>query len=277
MTTATTTDPTPSPHPVRAAHWDFFWLLVKRDLKTRYAGSALGGIWNLIHPVAMILIYIAVFSSLFKNRGGSANAPSYAAHLCSGMLVWLVFSDVLGRSVTVLTDNGNFLQKIWFPPALLHASVLFNVLLVYGAGLIALWLCLAALGHRAPAAALLAFPIMGLAGIAASGLGMALSALHVFFRDTSQVIMILLQVGFWFNPIVYHREMIVNSSVGNWSWILDLNPVAHFVAIAQSLFGDPLADPRAFAPAVVAVFPILCVLAGAAGFKRMLTDVRDAL
>ncbi|MBI3736873.1 ABC transporter permease, partial [Candidatus Sumerlaeota bacterium] len=189
-----------SPHGDRMAHWDFFWLLVRRDLKTRYAGSTLGGIWNLIHPVAMILIYIAVFSSLFKNRAGSDHASSYAAHLCAGMLVWLVFSDVLGRSVTVLTDNGNFLQKIWFPPALLHASVLFNVLLVYGAGLAALWLSLASLGHGASPAALLVFPLMGLAGLAAMGLGMALSALHVFFRDTAQVISILLQVGFWFNP-----------------------------------------------------------------------------
>ena len=110
-----------------------------RDLKTRYAGSALGGFWNLIHPIVMILIYIVIFSSLLASRGGpEAQSGSYVIHLCSGMLVWLVFAEVLNRSVSTLLDNSTFLQKISFPPLLLHGSVLFNVLFIYGVGLIAL-------------------------------------------------------------------------------------------------------------------------------------------
>src|SRR5262249_44280987 len=153
----------------------------------------------------MILIYIAIFSSLFTDRGGS-NPMNYTLHLCMGMLVWLVFSDTLSRTVTALTDHSNFLLKIWFPPALLHASVLFNVLFVHGAGLIALALMISLMGHPPTPQFQLAYGLMILVGLSALGLGMFLSILHVFFRDTAQIISIMLQIGFWFNPIVYYQS-----------------------------------------------------------------------
>ncbi len=263
-------------HPSASALWSFFWLLVRRDLKTRYAGSTLGAVWSLIHPITMILIYMAIFSSLFTDRGGS-NPMDYAIHLCSGMLVWLVFSDTLNRGVTALTDNGNFMQKIWFPPLLLHASILFNVLLVQGAGLVALWIILLALGHAAPVSSLLVFPLLLLTGLAAAGMGMAFSALHVFFRDVSQLVMIGLTIGFWFNPIVYPRGMIEKSEIGKWAWFLRLNPVEHFISISQRLFGDPLAAPHSLAWLVVILFPSVSLALGGWVFQRMLPDVRDGL
>lgn len=256
---------------------DFFWLLVRRDLKTRYAGSALGALWSLIHPVAMILVYIAIFSSLITDRSPGARPLDYAAHLCGGMLVWLAFSEALQRCATALTDNSNFLQKIWFPPTLLHASILFNVTLVYGAGFVALLALLAAMGRAVPLSALAALPVIALAAASATGLGLVLSGLHVFFRDTAQAIVVILQIGFWFNPIVYPKSMLEGSSVGNWSALLRLNPIENFVSMAQSFLGDPQAAPWPYAGWVVVLFPVGAIALGAALFRRMLPDIRDGL
>lgn len=265
-------------HPQRLPIREFFWLLVRRDLKTRYAGSALGSLWSLIHPVAMILIYIAIFSSLMTNRAAPGSGPlEYTVHLCAGMLVWLAFSESLQRSVTALTDNANFLQKISFPPTLLHASILFNVTLVYGAGQLALLGLLAALGWRVPLSAAAGVGVVALAAACGMGLGLALSGLHVFFRDTAQVVALLLQVGFWLNPIVYPRSMLDKSPLGEWAGLLRLNPMEHFVSLAQSALGDAQAEPWLHAPWVAILAPALAISLGAALFRRMLPDIRDGL
>src|SRR5690606_21937702 len=110
----------------------FFWLLVRRDLKVRYAGSSLGAFWNLVHPLMMIAIYMTIFSSIMGERIGGARGPgidygelNYGVHLCAGMIPWLLFSDVLMRSLNVLSENGNFLKKVSFPPIALFTSVFF--------------------------------------------------------------------------------------------------------------------------------------------------------
>lgn len=251
-------------------------MLVQRDLKVRYAGATLGAFWNLIHPLVMILIYIVIFSSLIPGKSGEKGG-GYAVHLCSGMLVWLVFAETLGRSGATLTDNANFLRKVSFPPLVLHASVLFNVLMVYSAGLVAFWLILTALGGAPPLAGLATLGVMALAGIAASGLGMILSALHVFFRDTAQLVSIMLQIGFWMNPIVYPKSILRNSGWKLVTGILDLNPMDAFISTAQQLFGSPSADPAPSAPIVIFVFPAVCLVAGLLVFRKLLPDVRDSI
>lgn len=259
-------------------HWDFFRLLVRRDLATRYAGSTLGAVWNLVHPIAMIGIYVVIFSSLVTGRFGADSRPlDYAAHLCAGLLVWLVFADGLSRCTSVLVDNSNFLKKIWFPPILLHAATIFNVLLVHSAGMLVLLALLPLFGHPVPAIAPAALGLMLAAGIAAMGIGLVLSGLHVFFRDTAQVVAIGLQVGFWFNPVVYPASALEGSPAGDLRWLLAWNPLAHFVGLAQSCLGDPVAAPFPWSGFVVAGFPILCLLLGRSIFRRMVPDIRDSI
>jgi len=257
--------------------WPFFVLLVRRDLKTRYAGSTLGSLWNVIHPIVMMLIYIAVFSTIFTDRSKGSTPLDYAVHLCSGMLVWLVFSETLGRTVSVLTDNSNFLQKVWFPPMLLHASVVANVMIVYLAGFVALALGMAAMGKVFPPQAALVPLVMLGAALSAAGLGAVLSGLHVFFRDTAQVVAIALQFGFWVNPIVYDKSLVKGSALGDWSWLLELNPTTHFVSLTQSLCGDPLAGALPSDGWIVAVLALVSVLAGGFLFRRMVPEIRDGL
>ena len=62
----------------RRWHLDFFRLFVRRDLNMRYAGSALGALWNLIHPLILIAIYMIIFSSLMKWRSGVGSSVGKA-------------------------------------------------------------------------------------------------------------------------------------------------------------------------------------------------------
>jgi ABC-type polysaccharide/polyol phosphate export permease len=62
-------------------------LMVRRDLKMRYAGSLIGVAWSLIHPLLLILIYILVLGSLLnKPLSGADGRNDYAIHLCAGII-----------------------------------------------------------------------------------------------------------------------------------------------------------------------------------------------
>lgn len=274
-------------------HGEFFWLLVRRDLKVRYAGSTLGGLWNLIHPLMMIAIYMIIFSSIMKSRmdaGSRYGGMSYGVHLVAGLIPWLLFSDVVMRSMNVLVDNGNFLKKVSFPPIVLFTSLLFNALIIQGTAWIVFVGLLALFGHAVPAAALAGgLALLVLLGLCGMGLGLILAGLNVFFRDTAQVITIFLQLLFWFNPIVYPLQAVTKpeKSVAELEfyevlgrWLLALNPFERFISGSQRLLGliDPVQHPlTAVDWAILFGFPALCLAAGLLLFRRMLPDVRDCL
>ena len=270
---------------------EFFWLLVRRDLKVRYAGSTLGGLWNLIHPLMLIAVYMTIFSSIMRSKfGAGVTAPyygelEYGVHLCAGLLPWILFSDVLMRSVNVLVENSNFLQKVSFPPIVLFASVLFNALLINGVGFLSFLGILALLGKTPPAAALGGLVVMLLMGLVAMGLGLLLSGLHVFFRDTYQIVTVAMQFLFWFNPIVYPRERFLHAPAGAGvterigAALLTLNPFERFITATQWLMGHGVVEtaPRALDWAILFGLPVLCLAAGLLLFRRMLPDIRDCL
>lgn len=273
---------------------EFFWLLVRRDLKVRYAGSTLGGLWNLIHPLMMIAVYMTIFSSFLGHRYGTGEVVphygglDYGVHLCAGLIPWLLFSDVLMRSVNVMIENNNFLKKVSFPPIVLFASVYFNALLINGAGFLCFLGILTALGKTPPLAALAGLAVMALLGLVAVGLGLILAGLNVFFRDTFQIVTVVMQFLFWFNPIVYQREPFLNQlSAGGTvdlskrivSFLLLINPFERFITACQWLMGYKVVvnPPTVLDWAIVLLLPPAMLLLGRSLFRRMLPDIRDCL
>ena len=73
---------------ILVAHREILANLVRKELKVKYAASALGAVWSLLNP----LVYLAVFSFVAKVLGGS-RLPVY---LLSGLLAWNLFSASMG-------------------------------------------------------------------------------------------------------------------------------------------------------------------------------------
>ena len=76
--------------------------LVRRDIMSRYAGSAGGAFWTILNPLLLMLTYFLRLrcGAPLSARGG--RPPARPAFLPStswaGMMPWLAFSDALGRA-----------------------------------------------------------------------------------------------------------------------------------------------------------------------------------
>ncbi len=62
----------------RGATEDFIYGSVKREFQSRYRNSLLGALWNIINPLAMIIVYTVIFSQLMRARlpGVENNLPT---------------------------------------------------------------------------------------------------------------------------------------------------------------------------------------------------------
>jgi lipopolysaccharide transport system permease protein len=216
--------------------WNFRGLVrtsVLHELRLRYAGSVLGALWQVLNPLAMIVIYTVIFSELMRARlPGIDDRYAYAIFVCCGLLAWTMFSEILIRSQMMFIDNANLLKKSNFPrscvPAIVVASALANFVVVYSVFLLLLLLS----GHW-PGWVVLAVPVpillLALLGLA---IGVFLGIIHVFFRDVAHVLGIILQVWFWLTPIVYPAQVLPPSYQ---QWIA-VNPITPLILALQAIF-----------------------------------------
>lgn len=205
---------------------------IQSEFRTRFIRSRLGGLWMIVHPLAQAAIFALVLAEVMAAKlPGMANDKfAYAIYLLSGMLAWSLFSEVIVRCLTLFIDNGNLLKKIVFPrislPLIVVGSALFSNLLLFFAIIVVFGL----LGH-VPGAQMAWVPVLMLVTLAlALGIGLILGVLNVFIRDVGQVVPVVLQLGFWFTPIVYTINLVPEALRP----ILHMNPMTSVVQNYQN-------------------------------------------
>src|SRR5713101_4325441 len=85
------------------------------DIRHRYAGSAVGVAWNVINPLAQILIYSLVFSQIMAVCVPAAGSGAgFALYLCAE-LPWAAFSECILRGANAFIENAPYLEKLPIP------------------------------------------------------------------------------------------------------------------------------------------------------------------
>lgn len=230
--------------------------LVKRDFQGRYAGSLLGFVWSFIQPLWMLFLFTFVFSTVMKISPTGVHTGSFALFLFSGLLPWMALNEGAVRASTAITDNSGLVKKLRFPAETLVLAVVLAALL-HEAIAAAIFLgVLAYLGELSLGGLPLLLLAVPLQLALTLGLGLILATLHVFFRDTAQVLGMALTGWFYLTPIVYPSTLVPARFQ---AWI-GLNPLTVLVNLYRQalLGGEPVVVPGTGVLAVVA-FMLLSV------------------
>ena len=217
------------------------WDLIKRDFKLRYLGSVLGSYWNFIHPLAMILIYTIVFSKIMKIKlGDTSTEPiDFTIYLCSGLLPWTAFQEVILRGCSQFQDYSNFIKKIAFPKEIIHCISTGSATITFIISSSFYLLLMIQSGHGV-SSVILYFPIIVmLQMIFSAGIGMTLGVFNVFIRDISQILSIIFQIWFWLTPIIYSVDRIPSE----FQKFLYINPFYPFVECYHNILVHQI-DPK---------------------------------
>ena len=214
-------------------HKGLLYQLVKREIQQKFQGSWLGLGWALLTPIAMLAVYTFVFRSVLKAKWpGSAtdSDAEFALQLFSGLLVFTLFSEVVGRAPTLISEQPNMVKKVIFPLPILpwvstSASAFFallSLLVLIGAS----WITRGELTIHLTALPLIAIaftPIL-------LGLSWLLSSLGVYLRDLGHVVGLILTPLMFLSPIFYPVTALPEFVQGFMIW----NPLALIIDSVRS-------------------------------------------
>ena len=245
--------------------------LVRRDFEQRFVGSAIGWIWGLIHPLVLLVVWTFVFQVCLKQKL-PPGVKSYPLFIFAGMLPWLLFSDTVQRSASSLLDQSNLITKTVFPAEIVPVSVFLSSLVSH---LLALALMIAAAGvmENQISFFLVLLPVyMFLIGLFAVGLGWVVASLHIYLRDTAQILSVMLTFWFWLTPIMFTEDQFPG-----WAhFVLTANPMFYVVrAYRQVLLTSDWPHARDFA--ILAAGGAAVFVAGGLFFRYMKRGFADVL
>jgi lipopolysaccharide transport system permease protein len=183
-----------------AGYGELLRTLLRRELRSRYKGSALGLVWSLLFPLAMMGVYTLVFSVLWK---GTRNIPHYPLFVLAGLAVWTFFQAAVQLGTVSLISGGDLIKKVWFPRELVPASVVLSQTLSALVILVVLVpLAIYVVPENARTVALV-IPFFVAFVCLALGLAWMLSVVNVFFRDVEHLLGVLFLPWFFLTPVLY--------------------------------------------------------------------------
>lgn len=182
-------------------------LLVRRDLKVRYADSVLGYLWSVLDPLMMGLIYWFIFTAIFRRSVGE---EPYIVYLLAGMLPYMWFRTAMSGSARAL--KGERLVRSTALP-----REIWVLRLVLGKGsefllsLPVLVAFVAAYGKVPSWQIVYMIPAMVIQLVLLIGLTLLVSAVGALIRDVDRVIGILMRFLFYATPIIYGLNDVLNN------------------------------------------------------------------
>lgn len=201
--------------------------LAKSDFKTKYAGSFLGITWAFVQPVITVIVYSIVFQCVFAQA--DVGEVPYVLWLITGLVPWFFFNDALNGGTNAMLEYNYLVKKVVFKISILPIVKIISALFVH-----LFFICFtidiyAICGVMPGVYAIQIIYYMACAFILTLGLTYATSAIVIFFRDLSQIISIVLQVGMWYTPILWNVDNPSFNLPGAVKKLLMLNPMYYVV------------------------------------------------
>jgi ABC-type polysaccharide/polyol phosphate export permease len=247
---------------------ELFGSLFRRDLRAKYKGSVLGLARSLALPVALMLVYLVVFSVLWKAE--ATDLDDYWLFLLCGLPPWVLLASSLQTGARSLLENANVIRKVRFPRQLVPLSVVATQVVAFAA-MTAIVLGLSLLVREdARATAWLAIPVGALIVAFVAGLALSVASLNAVFRDVEFVVAAALLPWFFLTPILYQLEDLPGAA--EHPWLVDLLHWGNPLTPAIESFRTPLyaGEPPPFGDLLYLVVAAVVSLAlGAWIFMRM--------
>jgi ABC-type polysaccharide/polyol phosphate export permease len=182
------------------AHREIIYTLAERDFRAQYKQATLGVLWAVLAPVAMLGIFIVVFSHIKTLGVPSVPYPLYSF---VGLLCWGYFAAAIGTGGSSLLTNKALLAKTQFP----RECFPLETMLVGALNTVISWIPLALLFviyGRAPRVATVWVPLFILIELVfAAGITLAISSIVIQMRDLVQVLPLIISIGLFATPVIW--------------------------------------------------------------------------
>ncbi len=249
------------------------WKLAKNDFKKRYAGSYLGAVWAMIQPVVTVALYYIVFELIMNGASRTEEAP-FVLFLTAGLVPWFFFSEALNAGTNALREYDYLVKKVVFKISILPIIKIIAATFIH-VFFVGVLLVIAAMYHHYPSVyCLQLFYYSACLFLLVLAVCYTTCSIVVFFKDLSQIISILLQIGMWATPILWDLNMLPEK----WQKIMKLNPLVYIVnGYRSSVYGHEWFFQDFFSTVYFWMFTVVVFGIGTIIFKRLKVHFADVL
>jgi len=249
---------------------DLLLLLTMRDINVRYKQAVFGVGWAVLQPLATMLVFWMFFGRLggIDHRTGST---PYAVYVLAGLLPWTFFATSLTNCSTALVGSYNLITKVYFPRLIIPMSTVFACLFDLAVSM--LLLAVVMVGYHLRPTGSIVGSLVALVGMvaAATGIGSALAALTVEYRDIRYVTPFVVQIWMFITPVIYPASMVPHK----WQWLYSMNPMVGLVdAFRCGLLGQAIPWERL---TISIAASIVLFLVGATYFRAVERRFADVI
>ena len=207
-------------------NWFTITSLVSRDFKLKYRRSALGVLWSVLNPLLMMIVLSVVFSTFFK-----FSIENYPLYVILGNVMFALMADSTSGAMNSIIDSSSLIKKIRIEKLIFPLEKVLFQLVNFCISLIAV-AAVMIFFRVMPHVSLLALPLLLLYVVLFSaGVGMALSALSVFFRDVCHLWGVIITAWTYATPLFYPVEILPEWAMP----IMQYNPMYHYVTYFRDL------------------------------------------
>ena len=194
--------------------------LTLRDFKQKYKRTILGMGWSLLFPLMTLFIQRLVFTHFFGRT-----TPHYTIYLFAGNIVFSYFREATTGGMNALISNAHIFSKVNVPKYIFvltkNVSAFINFCLT-----LVIFFIFTVIDHVPFSLSFFSIiiPIVCLM-LFNFGVGMILSALYIFFRDTGYLYDVFLTLLMYLSAIFYN----VDSFPVTYQRLFLMNPVYCYI------------------------------------------------
>jgi len=251
------------------AHHELMSFLVQRNIKVRYRQTVLGWAWAIIQPLATMAIMTFVFGRII---GIATYQTPYWLFALTGVVLWMFINQSVSATATSLINNSQLIEKVYLPRLAIPTATIVASLVDLAISMVMLLLAILISGLGLSPRMLLMPLIVLTTALMCTGLGSALAAISVRYRDVVYLVPFGLQLWFFATPIAYPLSLVPE----NWRPLMAANPATGLCEIFRWAMLGTNSDFWQYVP--ISMMSLAVVLfCGLLVFRRMERSFADVI
>ena len=250
------------------------WKLAKNDFRKRYAGSYMGALWALAQPVVTVAMYYIVFDKIMGNTGRGAEGVPFVLFLTAGLVPWFYFTEALNNGTNAMREYDYLVKKVVFKISILPIIKVIAATFIHVFFVAVLLVVAAFYGYYPNIYTIQIIYYSFCMFVFVLALCYATCSVVVFFKDLTQIINIVLQIGIWATPILWNMDSVPYK----WVFILKLNPLVYIVGgYRNAIYGKEWFFQDFFSTMYFWIVTVVLFGIGGAIFRRLKVHFADVL
>lgn len=229
------------------------WVFAQYDLRDKYQGTWLGGLWDYARPITRFFVYFFVIGILFQFHKAVEN---FGVYIFCGIVTVQAFASALVLGTRSLSRNSGLLRRVNVPREAIPLAAVLSSFVKQKSALIILVIAAVATGWRPRDLGLMLYAVAGtvLLALFVGGLTLITSVANMYVKDTQYAVSTAVTLTRWASPVIYPWTLVQDQFGDGWVTTVYLsNPVTVAMYGIRAAFWEPTIpedrwDPTAFPP-----------------------------